>query len=817
MDNTTATFASPENFYSACKSNIKLSKRNRVLNQRLNKSFENTELPELNVDNVGEAWEMALKIARKKRKLNSPVKIWDYKDLSQGNRSDPTSCFFWFVLRKRDVKELMPDFELQKYKLVCENMMSKSESCHEAHYAFARLCAKEGNYLKSLEFANKAFSISPNDQMYKVWLCVMKLMCAESRKDASEARDLCYEFINESKRVIEIYWGLLELSQREVLTTSVEIEPPEHYASCIKQLDSYFGYLAWSHLFIWTQDPLKQAKGENVLLELIDKVPDRPEAYLKLWNYYYYIRNDYLKANLVIEKAFLKLSGDNDQYSALFNIYYSKTLYRIKKFSNCFELLQLTYMKNPTFSVYLYHYGRLSIKSGDFKFLGSAIGALLECYRTCAEYRQGQVLFWLSKGYLMCKERVKAYNTMKSAVSILSKSLENYQYGKPYERKIMSKVSQLKESMRSMEKDMINIEILQKKLETEVSEDELLKYCSFISNFDPLEAEIWRAKIFWKLNRKQEAINLLYTCKSQSKILMKLFFMLTEYLIVQKKFQEAKSVSRELIQRCKDSIVPVQIWVKAHMYHARTLKKTQEVETAILVYKGLANVLPNLNLNEVNYTKALQLAANKQDLESAYENKQKFESYTELINISRERNKLSQNRRLITSTVIGESKTNFSEENPKQNKKVALFSQTQSAAQNKFKTLSIETNLDDETDMTTPRPHSFFYLSAQKSDHSETGFSICYDYSFLLKIGKTCAEHSTKLQEGLEALNDYLCLQNYFGQLKPNSSLKATAEFWKGVLLGKLGNSQEAKYIFQSLSETPNLPQKLKERLASYE
>ena len=67
-----------------------------------------------------------------------------------------------------------------------------------------------------------------------------------------------------------------------------DLEPPQVTAARIREIDDYYGYLAWTEVFM--NDNLVH-KGLHVLQELIRCFPTRPEAYFKLWEYYTYKKN----------------------------------------------------------------------------------------------------------------------------------------------------------------------------------------------------------------------------------------------------------------------------------------------------------------------------------------------------------------------------------------------------------------------------------------------------------------------------------------------------------------------------------------------
>lgn len=71
----------------------------------------------------------------------------------------------------------------------------------------------------------------------------------------------------------------MTLSLTGSLKLQTEIEMPHFFATKIKQIDTYYGYLAYSKIFLSENDIERAIK---VLGELICNNPTRPEAYILL-------------------------------------------------------------------------------------------------------------------------------------------------------------------------------------------------------------------------------------------------------------------------------------------------------------------------------------------------------------------------------------------------------------------------------------------------------------------------------------------------------------------------------------------------------
>ena len=127
----------------------------------------------------------------------------------------------------------------------------------------------------------------------------------------------------------------MKLSLSDLLIVGREIDAPEFYACKIKEIDSYYGYLAWAEI-------LPKSKSAILIRTVAANEPNRPEALIKLWNYYYYEANNLARALEVIETAYLAMFSMKD-YETIISLNYSKTLHKVGKIKQSIELLQIEY------------------------------------------------------------------------------------------------------------------------------------------------------------------------------------------------------------------------------------------------------------------------------------------------------------------------------------------------------------------------------------------------------------------------------------------------------------------------------------------
>mmetsp|Transcript_1176 Transcript_1176/g.1179 ORF Transcript_1176/g.1179 Transcript_1176/m.1179 type:complete len:483 (-) Transcript_1176:261-1709(-) len=482
---------------------------------------------------------------------------------------------------------------------------------------------------------------------------------------------------------------------------------------------------------------------------------------MKLWYYYYFVTKNYESALDIIEAAFLKLSDIAPEYSILISLKYSKNLFRIGKSKNAFELLQIKYMKLSLYPVYLYYYGKLCIKSTDATFIGSAIGALTECLKVCAESRHGQAYYWLAKGYLLVNEKINAYNCMKEAIPLLSSLVEKVNESssedKHFEKKIFEKINELKEMMKTMYGDMVNFEIIDRVLKADTIDnaktEECKIYCSSLRNFDYVEGDICEAKVLWKAGMREEAYKLLQSSSNRASLSMKPDFQLLEFLLEEQNFNEVQRSAKNLIKKCKISSIPAQVWVRAHMIYAKALVKNDNISKAILIYKTLAQIQPNLFVPDVGYTKELQKATTKEDLINANETFQKKKFMTSFLysealsDLDSQRARLISSRKNLMASILNED---GDVDSP--------YKQTSSD----FPKLLINDGEHEISSLKSQNPLQGLGISRIPiGDSANISFSACSDYLFLYKIGKIAAKYNKFIEDGVQALHDFLNIHHY--------------------------------------------------------
>lgn len=561
---------------------------------------------------------------------------------------------------------------------------------------------------------------------------------------------------------------MMHISMMDWLSIGEEIESPQHYASKIKALDQFYGYLAWSEVMAASSNPGLKEKAIVLLRQLTINYPGRPESYLKLW-YYYYSVNDYQNALEIAENGYLNISDTNGEYLVIINLNYCKSLFKLSRFRKCFELLQTLYRKNSHFPVYLYHYGKMCIKSKDPAFLGSAIGALEECLKICSESRQPYICFWLMTGYLAGSEKLKAYEYAKLGSGLINTELQkiNTLFQKSQTKKLLLKVNQMKNVLKEMHMDVLNIEILEKIIENyDPSQGEEARlHCKNITKFDQIEGTILLSKLQKVSGDQSTSIETLYTLLPQTSLQMKHFFLLCSELKSLNNHAEILSICKEMMKRCKSPLVPVQIWISTHLIYVKSLVHLSEYEKAILVLKSLAQVHPPPFVPDLEYLKQLQFATNKTQLEQTVDRLSRGSAIedSELRATIMLRARLLNSKKNLASIIV---------DNEVQSVSSPLLSESHSD--------------NEEIGCRTPEPLPRARLSKiPLGDAANNGFSVSMNYKFLYLIGKIAGKYKVCVEDGYNAIHDFLNIHHYWMKegIEEDERMQVKAQFWQGVLM----------------------------------
>ena len=652
---------------------------------------------------------------------------------------------------------MIPDLEI----FTCKEIFLKSSS-HESLFGLARLYCFEGKFFQALEPPNKALSIK-DDKIYRLWQCFLSVKTSKQiepeivQKKSLFDNFLCCSLVKSQSNVIdmlqnlpedvEVLWNYMELSMKGYGV----LDQPEYYASKIKDLDKYIGYLAWCEVYFKRNDC---EKGKNLLKELINCYINRPEAYVKLW-YYFYQAKDYGQAEGVLLEAFLMISQEYHQFHILFCIFSSKTLFKLKRCRECIDLLQRKYLENPTYPVFLYHYGRYCTKSEDFNYNGSAIGALHECIRLCDISRFGLIYYWMAKAYMICRQYLEAYDTVKLALMHLDPS---------YTKKMAELKIWLFDIQPSINKiaEVESILLSSKDLD-EIGYKRCKELCNELKDLHKLTVDVLYAKMLWKIKRYEEALKKLYAVSGISTVKMMAYFSLLQFLEEKQDIKCMKTVACEMVLKCKNPKVPAHVWVKANLLYAKILKKSNKPGKAILVLKCMAKVLPPIPFANIPYTNLLKRAKSIHDLAIAYSDSVVLtQTHAYTYAYSTYKNSFITplyDAREFSHKIIGEETAPLPMVLPKdkQRRPERLLSERVIDLKHYHKKKTHEAT---EFDFEDKKDQTLLGI-AIPSINEFRSLSFCSDPIFLYKISKISIQHNICIQDGFCAIKDYIELLKF--------------------------------------------------------
>lgn len=259
---------------------------------------------------------------------------------------------------------------------------------------------------------------------------------------------------------------------------------------------------------------------------------------------------DYELSEGIAAEAFLKvIDYDFHQSYIIFCFCYAKSYFKNKKLNNCLGLLLQKFIEHPTYTAFLYYYGRLAAKSGDKNYVNSAIDALNECLRLCKKSRFGKIYYWLSNIYTQEGKLFDAYNCIRKAIKYL---------GSNHPQKSANLKSKLEEL-----KPKIDVkEAIEKGLNRSLTKSEFencKKVCADIRTYQHDIGAILDAKIIWLEGDEDEAIAQLEEAATSEEISMRIYTELFKLLKSKKEFRLMKRLAKSMIQRCSTNDISVSI------------------------------------------------------------------------------------------------------------------------------------------------------------------------------------------------------------------------------------------------------------------
>ena len=683
-------------------------------------------------------------MAREQEEIQESQKI---SSEPQG-KFDLSSSLVLFIVKPSHLHAMIPDHEI----FACKEIFVNS-ACHESNFGLARLLAYQGQFEAAVEYLKLALD-GLNDELYKQWLNALTVKLSKGcESEAVESRGFlnslfCYGVRRSRPKVCEVdvnvktvenFWTLMEMSFR----AGDEMDVPEFWATKVREVDRYFGYLAWSEVFFFRNE---WQKGLDILKQLVLSHSKRPEAYIKMWYHYFYNVKDYDQAECVISEAFLLISShEYHEYYILFTYFLAKTLFKLKRSLEYLSTLQKKFIENPTYPIFLFLYGKFCVKSEDYNYNGTAIGALQECTRLCDPSRLGLIYYWLAKGYMNGRHHIEAYETVKLALKHLNP-------------KYTRKMNELKCWILDIQPSIEKVEKVEKILSGNLTAEgyKLCKsLCSQVKDLHKITVDVLLAKMLWKTGRHDEALKKLYAVSGISTVKMNAHFLLLEYLSLQSNIRCMRTVACEMVAKCKNFQVPAHIWVRVNLLYSKIMIKNNKPGKAILILKLIAKVLPPIPFASIQYTKFLQRAKDLQELANAHINTtESINTY----NFSSYKNSFIESTfevRDLSYKVIAEEAAAFPAINLKFAARRSHRIVTERVSDVK---VYCKKKTQDEKGIEHDEKKEASAILAGK----EASFlSVCSDPLFLYKIGKIAAKFNVLLHDGICAIRDYIELLKF--------------------------------------------------------
>ncbi|OMJ76044.1 hypothetical protein SteCoe_24679 [Stentor coeruleus] len=745
-------------FFDTRSHKIRISKRNRIMKQQLNiDSLEDSYISFFSQENFEKL------VQKQMENVKSMENTMVYK-------LEPGSCFLWFVLPKSSFKDVISDYEIKKCKKVFKGILCKLPDCYEAHFGLGKILAHQGILDRARKHLKRALDLCPMDKLYKTWNAALQNTAFRNRTEALAVCNMFKGMFAEYPAQLEVLWGMMRLGFCKFLESPKDLEQPQVTAARIREIDDYYGYLAWSEVFM--NDGLKE-KSLHVLHELIRCFPTRPEAYFKLWEHY--TKNAQHKQALQIaSECFIRV--DYPEYSVITSLHLAKSNFLLSNIHKALELLQQKHIEKPIFTVYLYQYGKLCIKTQDITYIPSGIGALTEVLRNCDKERLFKIYYWLYKGYLILQEHV-------SAVKALQNCAKNAKNSK--------KAEQIKADLKKNNKFIQSLNAAELWLGDQKDEkwDKFKGLCEEIGAFDRLEADIMLGKGFWKLGKDAEAIEyLLRTLPNSTR--PQGYIQVIKFLIYKEDYRMALRESKNMLKKAKNS--PIQVWIDAHIAYALSLTHNSKSEKAMVLLKCLGKTMPFIPYTFTPYLQNLRKATSVEELSQA------AEKATEVsINCKETSFQLENFFTPEYLQTLNESKLNtqqicykiLQEESilTEGNSSIGMKSLNLSEVFNKYRN-----SKDSGSSMSSLTSEKVNNIMRNCEKGCFNGYAVSSDPKILYLIGKIAAKAGVLIEDGLCAIEDYISvLQN---SLK-NMRNEIRAMLVKSQLLVQVEDFETAKSI----------------------
>ena len=740
-----------EDFSLRLRSSILISSKNKALLQKAKKIQHKSDRDSLQIFDF-DSPDLESKASRRGVRNITLTSRTD-EDLPL-QKIDPNSPILLFIVEGKSLQNIISDYDRSQYE---SNFISHQKSCSETHdlsFSMGRIRCHEQNFVQALENFNRALELSPHNLHYQLWRSMISLKVSAEVLDHSQAtKGTCCTSrskpsrhkhikkiawtLNTLPKSVEALWALTEICLMNVLKTGVEIEDRRYYACKIKELDSYYGYLAWAQIALKENDQI----AIRILLEIIQVYPNRPEGYYLAWNYYFNNKH-YEKCKEIAAESFLKVTdSDSTHYYIIFCLRLAKSYFYIGDLQNCIELLHKKFLEHPTYTVFMFYFAKYCVKAEDMTMSGIAKGTLKELLRICHKSRTGAIYYWLAKSYLVSRQFPSAYKYIVKAILELDPSKKQ-------------KIGEMQKKCVEFKPFMEEIVRIRQTMKEKSPDELLLNKCEEVKDFHRPTGDMLYAEALYARGNVEASRSLLRNMVSISRIETTAYFRLLEYdpLTVETTF-------KALLMRTKSTETPAQTWVKASLLYAKFMFNSSRYNKAFYSLRVLAKILPPLPSAHIPYCLSLQNSDTFQELEKAFQKIIQNEKHPQTGQES-----LCFNLGELANKIFTHTGADGIILTPLHKKAV------EGRRYKKFNSFAIDEDLADT--------QSIKSAGSTPGEPYLTGFCICSKPKFLYYIAKFSSHLKKNKQEGLLAIADYFELLKF-----EKNRLKAERSFTKAVIV----------------------------------
>ena len=207
-----------------------------------------------------------------------------------------------------------------------------------------------------------------------------------------------------------------------------------------------------------------------------------------------------------------------------------------------------------------------------------------------------------------------------------------------------------------------------------------------------------------------------------------------------------EKTAAEMVEKCKNSQVPTEVWIKACILYAKALAANKKPAKAIIALKGIAKVFTPMPYVNIIYTRTLQKAKTiAQLLNPQCSNLSIYDSYKSSF----------ANIRDFASIVIGEADAPQPASQEYQGRRLE---RTETEGQRCFKKTCITINADEDDDKID---QNLPITPEIPNANTFAGISVCSNPKFLYLLAKIAIKYNICLEDGKCAIIDYLELLKF--------------------------------------------------------